>query len=122
VNLGQRGRKLLGLRPRDGLERRFVLLRVPDLSIILGLAARPQRQHDPKGYSPGERSILDHALVGQKLLEIFADGFRGRLIRRAEIHEQDADAAERHVGMILGPMPYIRLKAGRRHVHDCRTM
>ena len=85
--------KFFGLRPRNRLQRRFVLLDVPDFLVVARLGAGPASQDDPiEDELPDQPLILDHARVGQKFLQIdtYALGVGG--IGRAEIDEEDADA------------------------------
>src|SRR6202011_2015083 len=54
----QRGGKLLGLRAGDGLERRLVLLAIPDARVIAAAPPRPDRQGDPVWHPPPTPPVL----------------------------------------------------------------
>ena len=87
------GRELVGLRAGDGLERRFVLLGVPDLPVVARLAARAGAQDDAvQRQLPQQALVFDHAGIGQELLEIDAHAPRIRGVGGAEIDQQHADA------------------------------
>ncbi len=67
--------------------------RVPDFLVVARLAARAQRQNDAVEHDlPEQRIVLDHAPVGEKLLQIAAHGGRIGRIGRAEIDQKHADA------------------------------
>ena len=86
--------ELVGLRARDGLERRFVALSVPDLVVVAALAAGPHGQDDEIEHEPPfEAVLLDHAAVGQKFLQVAAHRPIIGRVGRAEIDQQHADAA-----------------------------
>ena len=103
VDRRERRGELLGLRARDGLQRRFVALAVPDLVVVAPLAPRPHRQDDQvEDQPPLEAVLLDHAAVGEKLLQIAPHRPVVGRIRRAEIDEQHADAARRDRRMVGG--------------------
>src|SRR6185437_11385601 len=83
---------LLGLRARDGLQRRLVALLVPDFSVVTRLGGRARAQDDAiQDQLPDETLILDHARVRQELVEInpHAPGVGG--VGCAEVNEEHAD-------------------------------
>ena len=89
----QRG-QLLGLRARDGLERPLVALPVPDLVVVLALAAGADAQDDQvEDRPPLPARHLDDAPVGEELLEVAAHRPIVGAVGRAEVQEQHADAA-----------------------------
>ena len=93
VVIGDRRGQLFGLRARDGLQRGFVLLGVPDLLVVARLAAGADAQDDAvEDQLPQQPLILDHARIGEKFLEIdpHAPGVGG--VGGAEIDQQHADA------------------------------
>ena len=101
------GGELLALCARNGLERRFVFLGVPDFPVVARLAGRAGAQDDAvQRQLPQQPLILDHPRIGQEFLEIdpHAAGVGG--IGRAEIDQQNADA--------------LRTGAGRPHPWLCR--
>src|SRR5262249_11263302 len=98
----ERAGELFGLRAGDGLERGFVLFVVPDLGVVARLASRPDGQDDAVENELPQRSlILDHARIGEKLLEIAAHRWRIGRLRGAEIDQQHADLAGRG-GRVVG--------------------
>ena len=99
------------LRAGDGLQRPLVALLVPDRIVVAALGGRAARQDDEiEDRPPQPARRLDHAPVGQELLEIAPHRpIVGRL-RRAEIDDQHADPAalERPGGSVeaaSGPPP-----------------
>ena len=90
----QRGGELLGLRAGDGLERGFVLVLVPDLGVVARLAARADAQDDAvERELPHQALVLDHARIGEELLEIAAHRRGVGAVGGAEIDEEHADLA-----------------------------
>ena len=90
----QRAGKLLGLRAGDGLERGFVLLLVPDLGVVARLAARADAQDDAvERELPHQALVLNHARIGEELLEIAAHRCGVGAVGGAEIDQQYADLA-----------------------------
>ncbi len=97
IHRRERRAELFGLRARDGLQRRFVALAIPDLGVVAAFPARPDRQDDQVEDQPPYQPVrLDHAAVGEKLLQIPAHRPVVGCVRRAEID----DAARR-----CGPTP-----------------
>src|SRR5262245_35820124 len=85
--------ELLRLRAGDGLERRLVLLEIPDFLVVERLPRRADAQDDAvEDRLPDQALVLDHAAVGEKFLEIDAHtpGVAG--IGRAEVDQENADA------------------------------
>ena len=86
--------KLLGLRPRDRLERPLVALPVPDLGVVLPLETRPHGENDQvEDRPPLPARHLDDARVGEELLEVAPHGAIAGAVGGAEIQQQHADAA-----------------------------
>ena len=84
--------ELFGLRPRDGLERRFVLVVVPDSLVVARLAPRPDRQDDAvEDELPEQPALLDHARIGEELFQVAAHRLGIGRVGRAEIDQQHAD-------------------------------
>jgi len=93
VVVGKGARELLGLGAGNSLEGRFVLLRVPDLPVVGRPASRSRAQDDAvEDQLPQQALLLDHARIGQELLQVnaHAPGVGG--IRRTEIDQEYADA------------------------------
>jgi uncharacterized MAPEG superfamily protein len=90
--IGDRRAELLGLRARDRLQGRLVLLDIPDFQVVARLGGRTGAQDDAvEDRFPQQPLILDHARVGQEFLEVnpHAVGVGG--IGRAEIDQEHAD-------------------------------
>ena len=95
--------ELLGLRAGDGLERRFVLVAIPDFLIVARFAPRPNRQDDAvEQETPQQRVVLDDALVGEKFFQVSAHRLAVRRIGRAEIDQQHANTAPGRRGFACG--------------------
>ena len=110
------GRELLCLRARDGLERALVELRVPDLGVVLALAAGADGQDDQvEDRPPLPARQLDHALVGEELLEIAPHRPVAGGVGRAEVEQEDADAAALDRRMAGRPMTLVGLSVGALH-------
>ena len=93
---GERLAHFLRLAPRDGAKRGFVELLVPDAAVFGAAGERSLHQHDEVQNQPPQHPVgLDHAPVGQELLEIAAHRPIGGAVGRAEIDEQDPDPALR---------------------------
>ena len=88
--------ELFRLRAGDRFDWRFVLVAIPDFLIVAGSTPRAQWQDNGvEERLPLQRILLDHTLVGQKLLQVTPHR-RGRVrIRSAEIDEEHADTAGR---------------------------
>ena len=85
-------REFFGLRSRNGLERRFVLVAVPDISVVARFAPRADRQDDDiEQEFPQQRIVFDDAAVAQELFQIAPHRRRRRCIGGAEIDQKDAD-------------------------------
>jgi hypothetical protein len=69
---------------------------IPDLGVIARLAPRPDRQDDAVEHElPDDALVLDHARIGEELLEIAAHRGRVGAVGGAEIDQQHADLAAR---------------------------
>jgi hypothetical protein len=92
----QRSAELFRLRPGDRLQRRLVLVRVPDFLVVARLARRPEDENDAvENQLPEQSLLLDHAGVRQELAQIDAHALRIGRVGRAQIHQQHADALQR---------------------------
>ncbi len=71
----------------------FVLLVVPDFLVVVDLAPRAKRQDEAvEQYFPEQRVLLDHARIGEEILQIPAHGGCVGSVGRAEVDEQHADS------------------------------
>ncbi len=119
----ERRGELFGLRARDGLERGFVPLAIPDRVIVAALGARTRGQDDAVEHElPEERIVLDHARVGQELPQVAAHRPEIGRVRRSEIDEQHADPSRPHRRMILGPVLRARPREKVALSHAVRTL
>ena len=86
-------RQLLRLAAGDRLERALVALLVPDRVVVVALARGTLAQdHELQQRLPEPGRIVDHPLVGEELGEIAPHRPVVGGVRRAEIHQHDADA------------------------------
>ena len=113
VMVGDRLGQLFRLRARDGLQRRFVFLGVPDFQVVARFAPRAGIQDDAvQRQLPQQALIFDHPRIGQEFLEINPHAFGVGAVRRAEIDQQHADALRPRLGRGL------RFSDGNDHAHD----
>ena len=107
--------ELFGLRARDRLERRFVLVVVPDFLVVARFAPRADRQNETvEKEFPEQRVIFDDAPVAEELLKIAAHRGRRRRVGSAEIDEEHADAAGSLYGFCGGSRVCHGCLIGRR--------
>jgi hypothetical protein len=99
VMVGNGSGEFFGLRARNGFQRRFVVLGVPDFQVIARLAAGTDAQDDAVQHQlPQQPLIFDHPRIGQKFLEIDAHAPRIRAVGGAEIDQEHADPFRLHLG------------------------
>ena len=99
VMVGDRLAKLFGLRARNGLQRRFVFLGVPDLLVVAGFAPRTRVQDDAvQRQLPQQSLVFDHPRIGQEFLEVNPHAPGVGAVGRAEIDQQHADALRPRLG------------------------
>ena len=105
--------EFLGLCARDGLERGFVFLGIPDFPVVARLAAGANAQDDAvEDQLPPQALILDHARIGKEFLQVKPHAFGVRGVGGAEIDQQHADAFR------LGCRHRLCTSNGNDHGHD----
>ena len=105
----QRGRQLLRLRARKSLERRFVLLAIPDRGVERAALLRARREHDPlQDRLPDEARRFDDARVGEELRQIAPHRPIARALGRAEVDEEHADLCRCDRELFRQGRPYSR--------------
>jgi len=110
VMIGDRTRELFRLRTGNGLQRRLVLLRVPDLPVIGRFSSRARAQDDAvENQLPEQPLLLDHPRIGEKFLQIDAHAPGVGAIGRAEIDQEHAD-------------PRLPRRGGGRQGFDCNRL
>jgi len=116
VTRRNRRRKLCHLRLGDGHQRAFIRLGVPDQPVVRARGEGPLRQHDRlQDGLPFPRRIVDHALVGQELVEVPSHGPVIVTVWRAQIGDENPDPRRRHRRMIVGRVHQARGAKGLVH-------